>query len=174
MVGCTALEISRLSEPGVYGDGDNLYLQVRGPKSKSWLLRYTVGGKARYLGLGSLRKLPLAKARVKARARSRNSARVSIRLRPSARRSNGGSSRRRGGSRSANALTNTSRRIRRHGATNSIANSGVRRLRGLSCRLSARCLSVRSIPPSCSKRSSRCGSGHPRRHRGCAAGSKSF
>jgi integrase len=63
----TALEISRLSEPGVYGDGDNLYLQVRGPKSKSWILRYTIAGKPKYLGLGSLRKLPLAKARVKAR-----------------------------------------------------------------------------------------------------------
>lgn len=49
------------------GDGDGLYLQVAPGDTKSWLLRYTLRGKAREMGLGSVGEppagVPLAKAR---------------------------------------------------------------------------------------------------------------
>jgi hypothetical protein len=50
------------------GDGDCLYLQVAPGNTKSWLLRYTLRGKAREMGLGPVGEppagVPLAKARV--------------------------------------------------------------------------------------------------------------
>src|SRR5262245_50894758 len=50
------------------GDGDGLYLQVAPGNTKSWLLRYTLNGKAREMGLGPVGEppagVPLAKARV--------------------------------------------------------------------------------------------------------------
>jgi integrase len=49
------------------GDGDGLYLQVASGNTKSWLLRYTLRGKAREMGLGPAGDppggIPLAKAR---------------------------------------------------------------------------------------------------------------
>jgi integrase len=47
-------------------DGHGLYLQVRGPDSKSWVFRYQKDGKPRHMGLGSLRYVPLDVARAKA------------------------------------------------------------------------------------------------------------
>lgn len=49
--------------PGYYPDGDGLYLQVSGSGSKSWIYRYTLAGKSREMGLGSLAVLSLADAR---------------------------------------------------------------------------------------------------------------
>jgi hypothetical protein len=49
-----------------YPDGAGLYLQVTSETAKSWLLRYSLRGKAREMGLGSLRKVSLAEARRKA------------------------------------------------------------------------------------------------------------
>ncbi|MCB4824473.1 Arm DNA-binding domain-containing protein [Roseicella aerolata] len=48
----TALRVSKLEEPGRYGDGGGLWLQVRGPDHKSWLLRFRWQGRQRQLGLG--------------------------------------------------------------------------------------------------------------------------
>ena len=65
----TALQVDSLTEPGMYYTGsDYLYLQVRGPKWRSWIFRYTLGGRTRYLGLGSARKgkVTLADARRRA------------------------------------------------------------------------------------------------------------
>lgn len=62
----TALEVSRKASPGRYGDGDGLWLQVTKAQSKSWLFRYMLHGKAREMGLGSLKKVSLAAARKKA------------------------------------------------------------------------------------------------------------
>ncbi len=62
----TATKVQRFKAPGMYPDGAGLYLQVTGENSKSWLLRYSVRGKAREMGLGSLRKVSLAEARRKA------------------------------------------------------------------------------------------------------------
>ena len=59
----TALKVKSLVEPGRYGDGDGLWLQVRDATHRSWLLRYTRHGKARQMGLGPYPHLGLAEAR---------------------------------------------------------------------------------------------------------------
>ncbi len=64
------------SRPVRFGDGDGLYLQVAPGDTKSWLLRYTLNGKAREMGLGAAGEPPdgvsLARARVlAAEARSK-------------------------------------------------------------------------------------------------------
>ena len=60
------------NRPVRYGDGDGLYLQVAPGDSKSWLLRYTLRGKAREMGLGPVGEppagVPLAEARRRAAA----------------------------------------------------------------------------------------------------------
>jgi integrase len=62
----TALKVKSLTESGRYSDGDGLMLDVSSKGSASWLLRITVAGKRRDIGLGSLKVLTLAEARVKA------------------------------------------------------------------------------------------------------------
>jgi integrase len=62
----TATKVQKVRAPGIYPDGAGLYLQVTGEAAKSWVLRYTLRGKAREMGLGSLRKVSLADARRKA------------------------------------------------------------------------------------------------------------
>ena len=56
------------TRPVRFGDGDGLYLQVAPGDNKSWLLRYTLAGKAREMGLGPVgdapAAVPLAKARI--------------------------------------------------------------------------------------------------------------
>ncbi len=42
------------TRPARIGDGDGLYLQIAPAGGKSWLYRYTLGGKAREMGLGSV------------------------------------------------------------------------------------------------------------------------
>ena len=51
---------------GYWPDGGGLYLQVSPTGAKSWIFRYTRNGKAREMGLGSLRVAGLADARRKA------------------------------------------------------------------------------------------------------------
>ncbi|MFK5598327.1 tyrosine-type recombinase/integrase [Methylobacterium sp. HMF5984] len=63
----TALGVARLNAPGMYGDGGGLWLQVSGKGAKSWIYRFTLGGKARAMGLGSANTFSLAEARDKAR-----------------------------------------------------------------------------------------------------------
>jgi integrase len=62
----TATEVQKVIIAGMYADGAGLYLQVTGVGAKSWILRYSLRGKAREMGLGSLRKVGLADARRKA------------------------------------------------------------------------------------------------------------
>lgn len=64
----TAKRVENLKEPGFYGDGEGLYLLVRGGGAKSWVLRTVVHGHRRDLGLGSSSLVPLAEARTKARS----------------------------------------------------------------------------------------------------------
>jgi integrase len=68
-------EATRLKELGVgtyrVNDGPGrhgLYLQVRGPKARSWIYRFTLNGRLRELGLGSAFLVPLATAAEKADA----------------------------------------------------------------------------------------------------------
>ena len=67
----TAAEVKSLKEPGLYPDGNNLWLQVRPGAgesvSKSWIFRYRFGGKHRAMGLGSTRWMDLKEARDAAR-----------------------------------------------------------------------------------------------------------
>jgi integrase len=62
----TVKEIERLTLPGYYHDGQGLYLQVSSSGTKSWVLRYTLAGRTREMGLGPLRTLGLADARKRA------------------------------------------------------------------------------------------------------------
>ena len=59
----TVVKVRSLNTPGRFGDGDGLWLQVRSAASKSWLLRYTLAGKAREMGLGDVSLVTLAEAR---------------------------------------------------------------------------------------------------------------
>ncbi len=59
--------IQAIKEAGRYGDGDGLYLEVGHTGSKSWILRTTVQGRRRDIGLGGISWVPLAEAREKAR-----------------------------------------------------------------------------------------------------------
>ena len=65
-------KVDTLKHPGMYGDGGGLYLQVTegadGTPRKSWLFRYSVGGRERQMGLGPLSDVPLAEARDRALA----------------------------------------------------------------------------------------------------------
>lgn len=51
---------------GMYADGKGLYLQVTGSGTASWIYRYKLAGRARYMGLGSLAKVSAAIARKEA------------------------------------------------------------------------------------------------------------
>jgi integrase len=59
----SAMAVANAKTPGLYGDGGGLYLQVSASGSKSWLFRFKTGGRSRYMGLGSLKTISLAKAR---------------------------------------------------------------------------------------------------------------
>jgi hypothetical protein len=48
---------------GMHADGDGLYLQVGTGGARSWVYRFTLNGKERYLGLGSAVDVPLKRAR---------------------------------------------------------------------------------------------------------------
>ena len=62
----SALEARKQTRPRLYHDGGGLYLQVGGSGSKSWTYRYMLAGQAREMGLGLLRIVSLAEARLKA------------------------------------------------------------------------------------------------------------
>jgi Arm DNA-binding domain len=58
----TALDVRRLTAPGLHSDGNSLYLQIVG-KSKTWIYRYQRNGRARTMGLGPVYAVSLADAR---------------------------------------------------------------------------------------------------------------
>lgn len=62
----TARMVAAINEPGRYGDGDGLYLQVGKSGGKSWLFRFMLAGKSREMGLGSAADVTLAEARERA------------------------------------------------------------------------------------------------------------
>jgi integrase len=55
-------------EPGLYGDGGGLYLQVSNRNTKAWVCRFMIAGRARKMGLGDVGNVTLAEARKKAHA----------------------------------------------------------------------------------------------------------
>lgn len=63
--------VAAAKEPGLYGDGGNLYLQLADVDgtgvTKSWIFRFMLAGRARKMGLGSVNDFTLAEARERAR-----------------------------------------------------------------------------------------------------------
>src|SRR5262245_55991863 len=57
---------SLLRKPGMHLDGQLLYLHVGEHGSASWILRYTIAGKRREMGLGCYPEISLAEARERA------------------------------------------------------------------------------------------------------------
>ena len=55
-------------EPGLYGDGNGLYLQVSAQKTKAWVFRFMMARRPRKMGLGEVARVKLADARKKATA----------------------------------------------------------------------------------------------------------
>ena len=53
---------------GSYADGGGLYLRVRDTGTRSWVYIFSLNGKRREMGLGSVLDVPLVKAREKAAA----------------------------------------------------------------------------------------------------------
>jgi hypothetical protein len=62
----TAGAVKFANERGIFGDGGGLYLQVARGGSRSWVLRYRLGGRRRHLGLGGFPSVSLAEARERA------------------------------------------------------------------------------------------------------------
>jgi integrase len=61
-----AMGISKLSAPGRYADGNGLHLVIDKSGAKRWVLRTVVRGRRRDMGLGGVRTVSLAQARVTA------------------------------------------------------------------------------------------------------------
>lgn len=61
----SAVAVSRLKEPGQYGDGDGLYLVVDSSGAKRWRMLFRHDGRQREMGLGSASIVTLADARRK-------------------------------------------------------------------------------------------------------------
>ena len=61
-------KIAKLTARGRYFDAHGLYLQVISPTNRSWLLRFELNGRKRWMGLGSAATFTLAEARERALA----------------------------------------------------------------------------------------------------------
>ena len=59
----TAAKVKALTKPGMHHDGRGLYLRVAPGGSKGWMLRATIDGRRRDIGLGGYPAVSLAKAR---------------------------------------------------------------------------------------------------------------
>ncbi|MBV5322203.1 MAG: DUF4102 domain-containing protein [Ilumatobacteraceae bacterium] len=62
----SAIQVSKLSKPGLYGDGGGLTLQITKAGVKSWLFRFMREGKPHGMGLGPTHTVSLSEARMKA------------------------------------------------------------------------------------------------------------
>jgi integrase len=62
----SARSVATLTKPGRHSDGGGLYLNITATGARSWVFMWKVAGKRREMGLGSLRDVPLAKARERA------------------------------------------------------------------------------------------------------------
>ena len=65
----TAAKVKALTKPGMHHDGRGLYLRVAPGGSKGWMLRATIDGRRRDIGLGGHPTVTLPKARQLAEAR---------------------------------------------------------------------------------------------------------
>ena len=58
-----AKQVEALTDTGHHADGKGLYLQVSKWGTKSWVFKFTLGGRTRGMGLGPIDELSLKKAR---------------------------------------------------------------------------------------------------------------
>ena len=63
MATLSAAKVKHLNEPGRYGDGGGLYLNVSQGRTKSWVFRASIAGKRRDIGLGPYPAVSLRRAR---------------------------------------------------------------------------------------------------------------
>ena len=63
MTALTAARVKALTKPGMHHDGRGLYLRVAPGGSKGWMLRATIDGRRRDMGLGGYSSVSLARAR---------------------------------------------------------------------------------------------------------------
>ena len=59
-------KLAKEGKKGMTGDGQGLYLQITAGGSASWIYRFKLQGKQRYMGLGSFSEVGLAQARERA------------------------------------------------------------------------------------------------------------
>ena len=64
----SALKAKAINKPGMHGDGDGLYLQVRSATQRSWVFRYKRHNRSHMLGLGAFPDVALSEARERAAA----------------------------------------------------------------------------------------------------------
>jgi integrase len=62
----TAIAVAKKRDRGLYADGSGLYLQVAGSGARSWIYRFMLDGRPRWMGLGSANDIALAEARIRA------------------------------------------------------------------------------------------------------------
>jgi integrase len=62
----SARTVQAAKTPGLFGDGGNLYLSVDDSGNKSWIVRWSSGGRLRKCGLGAAHTISLEQAREKA------------------------------------------------------------------------------------------------------------
>ncbi len=63
----SATRVKALKEPGRYSDAAGLHLYVNKAGGKSWVLRITIEGRRRDIGLGGFSSVSLASARLRCR-----------------------------------------------------------------------------------------------------------
>jgi len=63
----TVVGVANQKKPGLYGDGGGLWLRIAPRGSRSWMFRFSLAGRTREAGLGSLNNVSLAAARETAR-----------------------------------------------------------------------------------------------------------
>jgi integrase len=66
MTKLTVRTITAMKKPGLFGDGNNLFLKIDAGGSKSWVVRVQRHGKVRTYGLGAVHTVSLADARTRA------------------------------------------------------------------------------------------------------------
>lgn len=59
----TALKVDKLRKPGLYADGNGLWLRITPSGTKNWVRRYSIDHKPRYMGLGPIDLVSLSEAR---------------------------------------------------------------------------------------------------------------
>ena len=59
----SARQVETIARKGRYADGNGLWLQISDQQTKSWLFRFTLDGKQRQMGLGSVHTVSLSEAR---------------------------------------------------------------------------------------------------------------